>query len=271
MSRIAARFAALKREGRAGFVPYISAGDPSIEASRSLLKGLPRAGADLIELGMPFTDPMADGPAVQAAGLRALKAGGTMRVTLDLVRSFRADDAHTPLILMGYCNPVHAYGVARFAKDAAQAGADGVILVDLTPEESAETSAAFAAAKLDLIRLATPTTSANRLPAVLNGATGFLYYVSITGVTGTKDYDPEAVAADVRRLRASTDLPIGVGFGIKTPAHVKAIGKIADAAVVGSSIVARIAENLYDDSRLKPGLVEDVLGYVAALAAGVRA
>ncbi len=270
MSRIAARFAALRREGRAAFIPYISAGDPDPETSLALMKRLPGAGADLIELGVPFTDPMADGPAVQAAGLRALKAGASLGRTLDMVRAFRAGDGETPVILMGYCNPIHAYGPKRFAADAVAAGADGAIVVDLPPEEAPEFLEPFRDAGLDLVRLATPTTSDARLPAVLDGASGFLYYVSIAGVTGTKDFDAEAVESDVRRLKARTALPVGVGFGIKTKANVATIARFADAAVVGSAIVARIAANLDGEGRAAPGLVDDVAAFVAELASGAR-
>jgi tryptophan synthase alpha chain len=270
VSRIAARFAKLKAEGRAAFIPYLSAGDPDLDTSAAILRGLPGAGADMIELGMPFTDPMADGPAVQAAGLRALKAGATMKTTLALVRDFRKTDADTPIVLMGYCNPVAAYGTEAFAKDAKEAGVDGLIIVDLTPEESGAWAPAFTAVGLDLVRLATPTTTDKRLPAVLAGAGGFLYYVSIAGVTGTKDFDPVSVERDVRRLKAATSLPVGVGFGIKTKLHAATIARFADAAVVGSAIAARIGSGLDGDGSAKPGLVEDVLGFVSELAAGVR-
>lgn len=271
MSRIAARFAKLKAEGRAAFIPFVTAGDPSIEVSREILMGLPGAGADLIELGMPFTDPMADGPAVQAAGLRALKAGATMKTTLQLVRDFRARDKETPIVLMGYANPIFAYGVEAFAKDAVAAGVDGVIIVDIPPEEAGEFSPALNAAGIDVIRLSTPTTTDARLPAVLHGAGGFLYYVSITGVTGTKDFDPAEVEREVRRIKKQTPLPVGVGFGIKTPEHAAAIARFADAAVVGSAIVARVAAFVNDDGSISPGCAGDVLGFVENLSAGVRA
>jgi tryptophan synthase alpha chain len=271
VSRIAARFAKLKAESRAAFIPFVTAGDPSIEASREILTGLPAAGADLIELGMPFTDPMADGPAVQAAGLRALKAGATMKTTLQLVRDFRKSDNETPIVLMGYANPVFAYGVEAFGKDAAAAGVDGMILVDIPPEEADEFAPALNAAGIDVIRLSTPTTSDKRLPAVLNGAGGFLYYVSIAGVTGTKDFDPVEVEREVRRIKGQTALPVGVGFGIKTPEQVAAIARFADAAVVGSAIVARVAAFVNDDGSIAPGCAGDVLGFVKDLSAGVRA
>ena len=271
MSRIAARFAKLKAEGRAAFIPFVTAGDPSISVSREILMGLPGAGADLIELGMPFTDPMADGPAVQAAGLRALKAGATMKTTLGLVRDFRAVDKETPLVLMGYANPIFAYGVEAFAKDAVAAGVDGIIIVDIPPEEAGEFSPALNAAGIDVIRLSTPTTTDARLPAVLHGAGGFLYYVSITGVTGTKDFDPAEVEREVRRIKKQTALPVGVGFGIKTPEQAAAIARFADAAVVGSAIVARVAAFVNDDGSLSPGCAADVLGFVQELSVGVRA
>jgi tryptophan synthase alpha chain len=271
VSRIAARFADLKAANRAAFIPFITAGDPDRDTSRAILKGLPAAGADLIELGMPFTDPMADGPAVQAAGIRALKAGGSMRMTLDLVRDFRTGDSTTPIILMGYCNPVAAYGIEAFATDAVAAGVDGVILVDLPPEEAAEFAPALNHAGIDIIRLSTPTTTDARLPAVLHGASGFLYYVSITGVTGTKDFDAAEVEREVRRIKGQTDLPVGVGFGIRTPEHAQAIARFADAAVVGSAIVALIAGHVQDDGKGTPTCAPAVLDFVAKLSAGVRA
>ncbi len=271
MSRIAARFAKLKAEKRAAFIPYISAGDPDRETSMAILNGLPGAGADLIELGMPFTDPMADGPAVQAAGLRALKAGATLKRTLDMVRTFRTGDAETPIVLMGYCNPIHAYGIAAFARDAAAAGVDGTIIVDLPPEESDEFGPALKGADIDMIRLSTPTTSDARLPAVLHGASGFLYYVSIAGVTGTKDFNLDDVEREVGRIKRQTELPVGVGFGIKTRVHAASIAHFADAAVVGSAIVSRIGEHLTDDGKGAPDCAASVLEFVADLSGGVRA
>jgi tryptophan synthase alpha chain len=241
MSRIAARFAQLKKEGRAGFVPFITAGDPDMETSLAILEKLPGAGADVIELGMPFTDPMADGPAVQASSLRALKAGANMQRVMELVRKFRKTDAKTPIVLMGYYNPVHAYGSARFLKDAAAAGVDGLIIVDLPPEEDDVLRLPAQSQGIDLIRLVTPTTDAGRLEKVLQGASGYLYYVSITGVTGTKSFAEGDVAAAVARIRAASDLPVAVGFGIRTPEQAAAIAGIADAVVVGSAIVSRIA------------------------------
>jgi len=244
MSRIAGRFAELKAVGRKAFVPFLSAGDPDFETSFAIMEKLPGAGADLIELGMPFSDPMADGPAVQASSLRALKSGADMGRTLELVKKFRKTDGKTPIILMGYFNPIHAYGAARFTRDAAAAGADGLIVVDLPPEEDEVLRLPAQAQGLDIIRLATPTSDAARLTTILDGASGFLYYVSITGVTGTKNFDSTAVSAAVGRIRMATSLPVAVGFGVKTPEHAAQIAKIADAVVVGSAIVSQIAEKM---------------------------
>ena len=244
MSRIAGRFAELKANGRKAFIPFLSAGDPDFETSFAILEKLPGAGADLIELGMPFSDPMADGPAVQASSLRALKSGADMGRTLELVKKFRKTDAKTPIILMGYFNPIHAYGAARFTRDAAAAGADGLIVVDLPPEEDDVLRLPAQAQGLDIIRLATPTSDAARLATILDGASGFLYYVSITGVTGTKNFDSTSVSAAVGRIRQATSLPVAVGFGVKTPEHAAQIAKIADAVVVGSAIVSHIAEKM---------------------------
>lgn len=242
MSRLAARFAQLKKQDRAAFVPFISAGDPDQEISFAILEKLPGVGADVIELGMPFTDPMADGPAVQASSLRALKAGANMIRTLDMVRKFRKNDHATPIVLMGYYNPVHAYGTARFIRDAAAAGADGLIIVDLPPEEDDVLRVPAQAQGLDLIRLVTPTTDDARLATVIDGASGFLYYVSITGVTGTKSFETAKVAAALTRIKKATDLPVAVGFGVRTPEQAAAIAAIADGVVVGSAIVDRIAK-----------------------------
>ncbi len=270
MSRIAPRFEALRREGRAGLVTYVMAGDPDAETTARILAGLPAAGADIIELGMPFSDPMADGPAIQAAGLRALAAGMTMKSTLDLVRGFRNGDAHTPVVLMGYFNVLFAYGVARFMRDAREAGADGVIVVDLPPEESAEAAPHAAAEGLDFIRLATPTSDDKRLPRILAGASGFLYYVSILGITGTRSVDDAAVRAAIARLRRHTTMPVAVGFGIKTPESAAAIARDADAAVVGSAIVQAVADSLDADGKATDATVGKVLDLVRALADGVR-
>ncbi|HVH74550.1 MAG TPA: tryptophan synthase subunit alpha [Stellaceae bacterium] len=270
MSRIERRFAALRKEGRAGLVTYLTAGDPDPETALALFRGLPRAGADLVEIGMPFSDPMADGPLIQAAGQRALKGGATLRKTLAMVRELRRDDGETPFVLMGYYNPIYRYGAQAFARDAAAAGVDGVIVVDLPPEEDAELTGPARAAGLDFVRLATPTSDEVRLPTILEGAGGFLYYVAIAGITGTRSADSAAVAQAVGRLRRFTQLPVAVGFGIKNPSQAAAVARAADAAVVGSALVARLADNLGADGKPTPGLVEAVLGNVRTLAEGVR-
>ena len=263
MSRIIARFAELKAAGRKAFIPFISAGDPDPETSLAILEKLPGVGADVIELGMPFSDPMADGPAVQASSLRALKAGANMNRTLDLVRKFRKIDSKTPVVLMGYFNPIHAYGTARFTRDAAAAGADGLIVVDLPPEEDDVLRLPAQAQGLDIVRLATPTSDSARLPKILDGASGFLYYVSITGVTGTKSFDPGEVHSAVSRIREATRLPIAVGFGVKTPEQAGEIAAIADAVVVGSAIVSLVAANL---DAGKDKIIAEVLGLARNLA-----
>jgi len=260
VSRLAARFAQLKKQGRAAFVPFITAGDPDFDTSLAIFEKLPGAGADVIELGMPFTDPMADGPAVQASSLRALQAGANMIRTLDLVKRFRRTDSATPVVLMGYYNPVHAYGTAKFIRDAASAGADGLIIVDLPPEEDDVLRVPAQAQGIDLIRLVTPTTDDARLAKVLNGASGFLYYVSITGVTGTKSFETAKVEAALARIKKATDLPVAVGFGVRTPDQAAAIGALADGVVVGSAIVGRIAEASRDKA------VAEVLELCRALA-----
>jgi tryptophan synthase alpha chain len=270
MSRIAARFAELQRHDRAAFIPFLTAGDPSLETSFAILEKLPAAGADLIELGVPFSDPMADGPAIQASSLRAIKAGMTLPKVLELVRRFRKSDKQTPVVLMGYFNPIHAYGAARFAVDAASAGVDGLITVDLPPEEDAVLRAPASAHGLDIIRLATPTTDEARLAAILEGASGFLYYVSIAGVTGTKSYSEDDVREAVTRLKRESRLPCAVGFGVRTPEQAQAIARFADGAVVGSSIVSRIAEGLERGQR-KSQLVEDVVNFCETLAKSVHA
>ncbi len=244
LSRIARLFDALAREGRSGFAPFIMAGDPDYGRSLALLKALPGAGADLIELGVAFTDPMADGPVIQAAGLRALDAGQTLTKTLSMVRSFREGDDRTPIVLMGYYNPFYAYGVDRFLKDAKAAGVDGLIIVDLPPEEDAELCLPARAAGLDFIRLATPTTNEARLPAVLKNTSGFIYYVSVAGVTGAGTGDRGDVDQAVARIKKASPLPVGVGFGIKTPESAAATAKIADLVVVGSALVEVLAANL---------------------------
>jgi len=269
-SRIDRRFAALRSEGRAGLVAFVTAGDPDRETSAEILRGLPAAGADVIELGMPFSDPMADGPAIQASSLRALKSGMTLKGVLEMVRGFRAEDQETPIVLMGYYNPIYRFGVEAFLKAAVAAGVDGLIVVDLPPEEDEEFCIPAIRAGLHFIRLATPTTDERRLPAVLTHTGGFLYYVSIMGITGTRAVDSAAVEQAVTRLRRHTDLPIAVGFGIKTPEQASAIARVADAAVVGSAIVDAVKAGLDDDGRAPDGLAAGVLGLVADLAAGVR-
>ena len=271
MSRIGARFAALRADGRGGLATYLTAGDPDRDTSARLFAGLAAAGADLIEIGMPFSDPMADGPAIQIAGQRALKSGMTLRGTLGLVRELRRRDETTPIVLMGYYNPIYRYGAERFAGEAAAAGVDGVIVVDLPPEEDAELAGPSRAAGLDLIRLATPTSDDKRLPLIAAGAGGFIYYVAISGITGTRSAEVAEVAAAVARLRRFTPLPVAVGFGIRTPQQAAGVARIADAAVVGSALVQRVTDNLDEAGCAKPGLVEAVLGDVRSLAAGVRA
>ena len=270
MGRITERFAALKKEGRAGLIIYISAGDPDLATSARIFESLPGAGADLIELGVPFTDPMADGPSVQAAGQRALKQGIKMRDVLAMVAQFRARDARTPVLLMGYYNLIYSYGPGKFCRDAAAAGVDGLITVDLPPEEAHELHPHAKASGIDLVMLAAPTTDAARLPAVLKYCSGFLYFVSVLGVTGTRSAAEGVVRAAYDRFRKLTDLPVGVGFGIKTPAQAAEVAKVAEAAVVGSAIVDRVRDNLDANGKAKPGLVESVLALVGELAAGVR-
>lgn len=269
-TRIDHRFTALKAEGRAGLVTFITAGDPDHETSLALLKGLPAAGADVIELGMPFTDPMADGPAIQAAGLRALNNGARMTRTLDMVREFRKADDETPLVLMGYYNPVYSYGVERFLADAKAAGVDGLIVVDLPPEEDGELCEPALRAGVNFIRLTTPTTDDARMPAVLANTSGFVYYVSVTGITGAGSASAGAIDDAVARLRRHTDLPLAVGFGITTPDAAAAVARVADAAVVGSAIVRQVELNLDADGKATAALVPNVLDFVRALAQGVR-
>ena len=261
MTRIDDKFAALSAEGKKAFVAYIMAGDPGYETSLELMIGLPDAGVDVIELGLPFTDPMADGRTIQLAGQRALEAGQTLEKTLEMARSFRKGDTQTPIVLMGYFNPIHSRGVDRFLVEAAAAGIDGLIIVDLPPEEDDELCLPAQAAGLNFIRLATPTTDKKRLPKVLQNTSGFLYYVSITGITGAAAAVTGEVGPEVERIKASTDLPVVVGFGIKTPEAAQAIAKIADGAVVGSAIVERIGRG---------DAVADVLEFVASLAAGAH-
>jgi tryptophan synthase alpha chain len=268
--RIRRRFEKLKAANRGGLITFVTAGDPDPITSLDLVLGLPKAGVDLIELGMPFTDPMADGPAIQAASLRALKSGASMIKTLDLVRAFRDSDSETPIVLMGYYNPIYIYGVERFLSDALAAGVDGLIIVDLPPEEDEELCLPALSAGVNFIRLATPTTDDDRLPTVLANTSGFIYYVSVMGITGTKAAPEDAVHLAVDRLRRHTDLPIAVGFGIRTAKQVAAITGSADAAVVGSSIVNKIADQLDEAGHAGPDLVANVLSFVSELAHGVR-
>jgi tryptophan synthase alpha chain len=269
-TRLARRFAALRQQGRAGLVTFVTAGDPDLGTSMDILRRLPAAGADIIELGVPFSDPMADGPAIQAASQRALRAGQTVRRTLGMVAAFRQADGETPIVLMGYYNPIYAYGVQAFTADARQAGVDGLIVVDLPPEEADELYVPAAAVGLDLIFLTAPTTDDERLPRVLARAGGFIYHVSITGVTGTRSADIGEVGAALARIRRQTGLPVAVGFGIRTPEQAAAVAEVADAAVVGSALVAQVARHLTNDGAARPGLVNAVIELVAALAAGVR-
>lgn len=270
MTRIATRFAALATEGRPGLVTFITAGDPDGATSLAILKALPEAGADVIELGVPFTDPMADGPAIQAAGLRALRNGQTLARTLEMVRAFRAGDDATPIILMGYYNPIYIYGVERFLGDARAAGVDGLIVVDLPPEEDDELCLPALAAGLDFIRLATPTTDEKRLPAVLRHTAGFVYYVSITGITGSATPDAALVSQAVTRIKKHTDLPVAVGFGVRTPEQARAIAAGADAVVVGSALVEAVRTSLDAEGAATPQTAETVLSLVRDLSAAVR-
>jgi len=269
-TRIDRRFASLKREGRAGLVTFVTAGDPDPATSLAILKAAPGAGADVVELGMPFTDPMADGPAVQASSLRALKAGQTLRKTLDLVRAFRAGDDDTPIVLMGYYNPIYIYGVDRFLTDAVSAGVDGLIVVDLPAEEDDELCVPALKAGLNFIRLTTPTTDDKRLPVVLANTSGFVYYVSITGITGAATPEFGRVAQAVARLKRHTDLPIAVGFGVKNAEHARAIAQGADGVVVGSALVEAVRTSLDADGKATATTVPAVIDLIASLAAGVR-
>jgi tryptophan synthase alpha chain len=269
-TRIDDRFAGLKNEGRAALVTFLTAGDPDYATSLAILKALPAAGADVIELGMPFTDPMADGPAIQAAGLRALRAGQDMPKTLALVREFRAADDATPIVLMGYYNPIYIYGVARFLVDAKQAGVDGLIVVDLPPEEDDELCLPALQAGLNFIRLATPTTDDKRLPAVLTNTSGFVYYVSITGITGMAAPDTSRVTEAVARIKRHTGLPVAVGFGVRTAEHARAIATGADGVVVGSALVDALRDSLDEAGKATARTVRAVTDLVARLAEGVR-
>ena len=269
-ARIERRFAALAGEGRAGLVTFTMMGDPDIETSFAILEGLADAGADIIEIGSPFTDPMADGPVIQRAGQRALKAGITLTGTLDLVRRFRARDDATPLVLMGYYNPIYIYGVERFLGDALAVGLDGMIVVDLPPEEDGELCRPALDAGLSFVRLVAPTTDEARLPAVLTNTSGFVYYISITGITGAAGAAADATGAAVARLRRHTALPVAVGFGIKTPEQAAEVARVADGVVVGSALVAAIEEGLDAAGGATPACRDNALALVRALGAGVR-
>jgi tryptophan synthase alpha chain len=268
--RIAARFAQLKQQKRGGFSVFMTAGYPDQATSRDLMLGLPKTGVDFIELGMPFSDPMADGPAIQAANIQALKNGANAKRTLELVRDFRKNDGTTPVVLMGYYNPIYIYGVEKFLVDAKAAGVDGLLVVDLPPEEDSELCLPALQQGLNFIRLVTPTTDDKRLPTVLKNTSGFVYYVSVTGITGDKKAQGHEVGAAVERIRRHTSLPIAVGFGITDAAKVKAVTQVADAAVVGSAIVSRIAAGLDAKGQPKADLTQDVLGFVAELAKGTH-
>ncbi|MDR8016714.1 tryptophan synthase subunit alpha [Ectopseudomonas guguanensis] len=265
MSRLQNRFAELKAENRAALVTFITAGDPDYATSLSILKGLPDAGADVIELGMPFTDPMADGPAIQLANIRALAGKQGMQQTLQMVREFREGNQSTPLVLMGYYNPIFVYGVERFIADAKAAGVDGLIVVDLPPEHNDELCEPAQSAGLDFIRLTTPTTDDDRLPTVLAGSSGFVYYVSVAGVTGAGAATMDHVEEAVTRLRRHTDLPLCIGFGIRTPEHAAEVAKRAEGAVVGSALIDKIAE-----AKSPQQAIDGVLGLCRELAEGVR-
>jgi tryptophan synthase alpha chain len=267
MSRLSAQFADLAAQNRAALVVFVSAGDPDLETSKAILAGLPKAGADIIELGMPFTDPMADGPSIQLGSKRALEAGASMARTLEMAQGFRAQDQKTPLVLMGYYNPIYIYGAEKFCQDAKAAGVDGVIVVDLPPEEAGELLQHLRPAGIDFIFLATPTSDDQRLPVVLGQASGFVYYVSVTGTTGGASASEEAVKEAMIRLRRHTALPVAIGFGIKTPSQAAQAARHAEAVVVGSAVVDRIAQGL---DGLRHKLVEGVLSFVAELAQGVR-
>jgi tryptophan synthase alpha chain len=269
-TRIGRRFQALKDEGRSGLVTFLTAGDPNPEMALEILKGLPEAGADVIEIGVPFSDPMADGPAVQESSQRALKAGMSLNKALAMVAAFRNGDDDTPIVLMGYFNPIYKYGVDAFLKDAKAAGVDGLIVVDLPPEEEGDLCLPALDAGLNLIYLTAPTTTDARLPKVVEKASGFLYFVSITGITGTKAAVTQDVAGHVGRIRKATDLPIAVGFGIRTPAQAAEIAAVSDAAVVGSALVDLVKQGIGEDGTPSPEIPSRVLGLVRELAGGVR-
>ncbi|KAA3516681.1 tryptophan synthase subunit alpha [Agrobacterium vitis] len=268
--RMDKRFADLKEEGRPALVTYFMGGDPDFETSVAIMKALPGAGADVIELGMPFSDPMADGPAIQMAGQRALKAGQTLVKTLDMAREFRKDDQATPIVMMGYYNPIYVYGVEKFLDDALEAGIDGLIVVDLPPEMDDELCLPARQRDINFIRLATPTTDEKRLPMVLQNTSGFVYYVSMNGITGSALPDPSKVAGAVGRIKAHTDLPICVGFGVKTAEHARLIGASADGVVVGTAIVNQVALSLTKDDKATADTVQSVVTLVRGLASGVQ-
>tara|TARA_Y100001936_G_scaffold247628_1_gene293801 strand:- start:611 stop:1453 length:843 start_codon:yes stop_codon:yes gene_type:complete len=270
--RLKEKFKKLAREERAGLITFITAGDPNIDISNAILNGLPDAGADIIELGMPFTDPMADGPVIQESSLRALKAGQDMHGTLGMVKTFREKDQHTPIVLMGYFNPIYRYGVERFSTDAAKAGVDGLIIVDLPPEEDSELRLPANAKEIDFIRLATPTSDKDRLPRLMQEATGFIYYVSIAGITGTKSSAISNIAEAITLIKKETDLPLAIGFGIKTADHAAEVARLADAVVVGSAIVERVGKIAETNREIIncPDLFSSVLNFVSELSKSVR-
>jgi tryptophan synthase alpha chain len=270
MSRIAARFAELSRSGRGALIPFLEAWDPDQATSQAILDGMPAAGADLIEIGVPFTDPMADGPTIQRAGQRALKAGATLAHTLEMVSRFRTRDSATPIILMGYLNPVLSYGPQRFCTDAATAGVDGIIIVDLPTEEAALLAGHAAREGIDIIRLVAPTTDDARLPLVLDGSSGFVYYVSITGITGTASASTADLAAAIPRIRRVTNLPIAIGFGVRSPTQAAEAVRVADAAVVASALIETLLTTLDANGHATPLTVPSVLAQIRALADGVR-
>jgi tryptophan synthase alpha chain len=269
-TRIDQRFAKLRNEGRAALVTFVTAGDPDYKTSLEIVSGLPKAGADVIEIGMPFSDPMADGPPIQASGLRALKAGQNMKKTLQLVRDFRKADAETPIVLMGYYNPIYVYGNERFLDDAVAAGVDGLIVVDVPPEADDELCVPALARGLNFIRLATPTTDDKRLPAVLQNTSGFVYYVSITGITGAGSAKATDVGRHVARIKSATTLPVAIGFGVKTPEQARELASHGDGVVVGSALVTKIAESLDRDGKATGGTVSGVLQLVQGLSGALR-
>lgn len=269
MSRLTPCFEALKAENRAAFVTFITAGDPDYDTSLEILMGLPGAGADIIELGMPFTDPSADGPAIDKAAQRAIANGATTARTLKMVSRFRENNQTTPIVLMGYFNPIYAYGIEQFCADAAKAGVDGLIIVDLPPEEDAELLVPANEKNIDVIRLATPTSDDHRLSTIVNGASGFVYYVAVAGVTGGKSATADDIGSAVRRIKRHTDLPVAVGFGIRTPEQAAAVAACADAAVVGTAIVSLVEQGL-EKKTPKANMIEDILNFTQSLANGVR-